>query len=399
MSGSASDRHGGRPGPATPAVPIAKDERPGQAADGAQGGRPARAADGAQGGRLARAAAAGGASGRLGRAAVPPVVWLFGCVVLLLAAVLLSLMVGAAPISPGTVLTALAGEAHSVEARTVLELRVPRTILALAAGAGLAVAGALIQALTRNPLADPGILGVNAGAGFAVALAVAFLGVSGLPGRIAAALAGAAAAAAVVYLLGSMSRTRTAGPITLVLVGLAFGAVLQGLAGAITMLRPQAFTLMRHWETGALNDRTLAMVVQILPLIGVGLAVAFVLAPSLNAVVLGDGPARALGVRLGPVRAGVVVAVTLLCGATTALAGPIGFAGLMIPHVVRWLFGVDQRWIAAFSAVLGAVLLLVADTAGRVVLWPGELPAGIVTAFVGAPFLIVLARRKEASGL
>ncbi|MEV4899682.1 iron ABC transporter permease [Nonomuraea sp. NPDC055795] len=156
---------------------------------------------------------------------------------------------------------------------------------------------------------------------------------------------------------------------------------------------------MRHWDTGALNDRTLAMVAQVLPLILLGLAIAFVVAPSLNAVALGDGPAKALGVRLGPVRTGVVAAVSLLCGATTALAGPIGFAGLMIPHVVRWLFGVDQRWIAAYSAVLGAVLLLVADVAGRLLLWPGELPAGIVTAFVGAPFLIVLARRKEASGL
>ncbi|MFI6904529.1 FecCD family ABC transporter permease [Nonomuraea sp. NPDC050394] len=337
--------------------------------------------------------------GRLARSPVPLFAWLLGCVVLLLAAVLLSLMVGSAAISPRTVLAALLGEAQSVEARTVIELRVPRTVLAVVAGGALAVAGALIQALTRNPLADPGILGVNAGAGFAVVIAVAFFGVSGVPGRIGAALTGAAVAAAVVYLIGSMNRARTAGPVTLVLIGLAFGAVLQGLAGAITLVRPKAFTLMRHWDTGALNDRTLAMVAQVLPLILLGLAIAFVVAPSLNAVALGDGPAKALGVRLGPVRTGVVAAVSLLCGATTALAGPIGFAGLMIPHVVRWLFGVDQRWIAAYSAVLGAVLLLVADVAGRLVLWPGELPAGIVTAFVGAPFLIVLARRKEASGL
>jgi iron complex transport system permease protein len=322
-----------------------------------------------------------------------------GCVALLLAVAVASVMVGSLPIPPDAVFRALVGDARTVDAQTVLELRVPRTLVAIVVGSALAVAGALIQALTRNPLADPGILGVNAGASFAVVIGLGFLGVVSIPGMAAAALTGAAAAAVLVYVIGSTGRARRSGPVTLVLVGVAIGAVLQGISGAILLLKPGAFTAARRWDMGSLTDRSLDMFAQLSPLIVAGLVVAMLVAPSLNAISLGDDVARSLGVRLGLIRTAAIIGITLLCGAGTALAGPIGFVGLMVPHVVRWLFGVDQRWIMAFSIVLGPTLLLVSDILGRLVIWPGELPAGIVTAFVGGPILILLARRREATGL
>lgn len=326
--------------------------------------------------------------------------WWLACLVGLAVICLLSLMIGTRTISPSVVLNTLVhGRDATPDSQVVWDLRVPRTLLGLAVGAALAVAGALIQALTRNPLADPGILGVNAGAAFAVVLSTLFVGTTTLLGSTWSALLGAGLTTVAVYLLSRSGGGRASDPSTLVLGGMALGAVLGGISTGLALVFPAVFNGMRVWNAGILTDRPLSMVAPILPLIALGLVVALLCGPALNAIALGDDAATALGVRVGQVRVGVIVSVTLLCGAATALAGPIGFVGLMVPHAVRWCFGVDQRWILLFCLALGPVLVIVADILGRLVLWPNEVPAGIVTGFLGAPILIYLARRRNASTL
>ncbi|HEY1180327.1 MAG TPA: iron chelate uptake ABC transporter family permease subunit, partial [Phytomonospora sp.] len=281
---------------------------------------------------------------------------------------------------------------------TIADLRVPRTLLGIAVGAALGVAGALIQALTRNPLADPGVLGVNAGAGFAVALAVAAFGVTRIDQYLWFAFAGAVAATIAVYAIAAQGH-RAPTPLRLTLVGVAFGAVLTGVAQTLALTDPRTFDRMRFWGAGTIADRPQGTLGAILPWLVAGLVIAAVCAHPLNALALGEEHARSVGALIGPTRAGVVLAVTLLCGAATAAAGPIAFVGLMVPHAVRRLTGPDQRWIIGVSAVAGSVVLLSADVIGRLIVVPAELQAGIVTAFVGAPVLIVLARRAKAGAL
>ncbi|MEV7692453.1 iron chelate uptake ABC transporter family permease subunit [Microbacterium sp. NPDC089189] len=316
----------------------------------------------------------------------------------LVVAVALSLAIGANPLSLGTVLDALSGGGDAEARYIVMELRVPRTLAGIAAGAALGVAGALIQAFTRNPLADPGILGVNAGAAFAVALGVAFLGLRDASSFVWLAFLGALVVTAAVYLIGSSGRG-AADPIRLTLVGVALGAVFSGLTTGMTLSNPDAFDAMRSWNAGSLLGRGLDVLLPIMPFILAGLVIALALAPGLNALALGDDVARAQGAPVRVIRIGVVVAVTLLAGAATALAGPIAFVGLMVPHVARWVFGVDQRAIIAVSIVMAPVVILVSDVLGRVIIAPAEMPVGIVTAFVGAPVLVALARRRRVSGL
>jgi iron complex transport system permease protein len=313
-------------------------------------------------------------------------------------AVVLSLLVGANPISPDAVWSALTG-AGSGEARFVVwDQRVPRTIAALAVGASLGVAGALMQAFTRNPLADPGILGVNAGAGFAVAAGLAFLGVTA-PGEIAwLACGGALVVTLVVYTIGSGGRERSSAA-RLTVTGVAFGAVLAGLTTGITITHPDAFDRMRGWNAGSLLERDLGVVVPVLPFLAAGLVLAAASARSLNAIALGPDVARAQGVSVGRSRVLVLAAVTLLAGGATAIAGPIAFVGLVVPHLVRWTVGSDQRRILVGSVVVGCILVLCSDVVGRIAVLPGEMPVGLVTAFVGAPVLVALARRRTASGL
>ncbi|WP_404289819.1 iron chelate uptake ABC transporter family permease subunit [Glutamicibacter arilaitensis] len=312
--------------------------------------------------------------------------------------VVLSLAVGAKWIPTVDVFRGLGGLGTQENLVILNELRVPRTLVGLMAGLALAVGGALIQALTRNPLADPGILGVNAGAAFAVVIAVAVFGIVSIADYIWFAFGGAIITTLLVYLIGSRGRSG-ATPIKLTLSGVALGAMLGGISSGITLLNPDAFDRMRYWGAGTLNNRTLDMVWVILPFVMTGLCLAFFCTRSLNAVSLGEDMARALGSNVTRTRVAVIVAVTLLCGAATAAAGPIGFVGLMVPHVARWIVGADQRWIVLYSLALGPVLLLVSDVIGRVVVPPGELQVGIVTAFVGAPVLIWLVRRKQVSGL
>lgn len=318
---------------------------------------------------------------------------------LLAAVVLASLIVGARPTAVATVLDALlAYDGLLAEHIIIVDHRVPRTLLGVLCGAGFGVSGALIQAATRNPLADPGILGVNAGAAFSVTLAVGLFGLHSIDAYLCFAFVGAILVTLAVYALGVAGRDGPT-PGRLVLSGVALSAVLGGIGSGVALLKPEAFDSMRLWSIGSIGGRSMAVVGAIAPFIGAGLALALIVARSLNAVALGDDLARSLGATILRARILTLLAVTVLAGAATAAVGPIGFVGLVVPHVVRWFTGPDQRWIIPMTMIYGPVLLLAADVGGRLILFPAELEAGIVTAFLGAPVLILLARRRQASGL
>ncbi|MEE4546227.1 iron chelate uptake ABC transporter family permease subunit [Streptomyces sp. V4-01] len=278
----------------------------------------------------------------------------------------------------------------------VRELRLPRTLLGLLVGAALGIAGAAMQALTRNPLADPGLLGVNAGAAAAVVSAISFFGVTSMTGYVWCAMAGAAVVSALVYAVGG---SRSATPVRLALAGTAVTALLQGWTSAVELTDNVALDRMRFWQVGSLAAADMATVRHVAPFIAAGVLLAFATARPLNAIALGDDTARGLGARLTRTRVLVMVAVTLLCGAATAACGPIVFVGLMVPHVVRGITGPDMRWTLPYAAVLSPVLLLGADVIGRVVTRPAELQAGIVTAVLGGPVFIVLVRRGRMAEL
>ncbi|MCR6670343.1 iron chelate uptake ABC transporter family permease subunit [Devosia ginsengisoli] len=324
--------------------------------------------------------------------------WLLLAIAVLAAVLVASIAVGSKDIPVSTVFDALFAYDDSDDHAIIQALRVPRTMMGLAVGAALGMAGALIQALTRNPLADPGILGVNAGAAFFVVLAVGLFGLTSIQGYIWFAFLGAIVTTVLVYAVGSAGRGG-ATPVRLTLAGVAIGAVLGGISSGITLLNPTTFDRMRQWGAGSLVAPGYETLWAVLPFIAIGLVISMLVARPLNAVALGDDLAAALGANMARTRALVVVATTLLAGAATAAAGPIGFVGLMVPHVARWIVGPDQRWIFLFTVVLAPILLLTADIVGRVVMRPGELQVGIVTAFVGAPVLIALARRRRVSGL
>lgn len=322
-------------------------------------------------------------------------------VLLLLAAlsfgVVVSLAIGAKAIPLGTVVDAVFARSTLPDHATIWDGRIPRTVLAVVAGTGLAVAGALIQATTRNPLADPGILGVNAGAAFAIILAVGFLGMTSLSQYLWFAFFGALVVALMVFFIGTGGRANI-DPIRLTLAGVALGAVLSGIGEGLALLRPQAFDRMRVWTVGNVDIRSLEPTESILLFVGLGLLLALGIGSRLNALALGDDQAAGLGVNANRTRLVALLAITLLAGATTAVAGSIAFVGLMIPHAARWICGPDHRWIIALSALMGPILMLYADVLGRVIV-PGEMPVGIVTALVGAPVLVMLARRRQMARL
>lgn len=344
------------------------------------------------------------AGGRRERGDVPHraavrVVGLIVAAVILVLTVIASLAIGNRAIDPVTVINALTAYDDTDPLHLMVqELRVPRTFLGIAVGAALAVCGALIQAFTRNPLADPGILGVNAGASFAVTFAVGVLGLTAPGAYVPFALAGALLLTVLVYVLGSFGPSG-ATPMKLTLAGVALGAAFTGFTTAIVLQNLSTLDVMRFWGVGSIGGRTLDQLAWAVPLIGCGLLLAIVCARSLNALALGDDLAQALGARVRVTRVLVIVAVTLLAGTSVAAAGPIAFVGIMIPHVVRWFTGPDQRWVLAYSMVVGPIFLLLADILGRVVLPNSELRVGIVTGLLGAPVLVALVRRKQVSGL
>lgn len=279
-----------------------------------------------------------------------------------------------------------------------MQSRIPRTILALLAGAALALSGALMQAITRNPLADPGILGVNTGAALAVVIGIAFLGVSSSFGHLGLALIGSFITAFFVYFVGSVGPGGTT-PIKLALAGAATTAALSSLVAAILLPRQAVMDEFRYWQIGNVGRASWETMGVIAPVLLIGTVVALLCASALNALALGDDVAKGLGVPVGRVRIIAAVAGVALCAAVTAVAGPIGFVGLMVPHAVRLVAGSDQRWLLPLSALGGAVLLTLADTIGRVIGSPGEVEAGIVTAFLGAPVLIAIARKTRMKAL
>ncbi|MFH9116112.1 FecCD family ABC transporter permease [Streptomyces globisporus] len=313
---------------------------------------------------------------------------------------LLSIGLGALSIPPGDVINALTGQPTGPRIEDVIwSVRIPRTALGLAAGAALGLSGCVMQALTRNPLADPGILGVSAGAAFAIVIAAGVAGIGSLFGYIWFAFAGAMAASVVVYLLGRMGRSGST-PVKLALAGVAVTAVLSSLTSAVVLTDPAALDRFRFWSAGSLADQDASTVLRILPFLGLGALLALASAPALNSLALGDDVAASLGRKLGLVRLQGVVAVTLLTGAAVAVIGPVVFIGLVVPHVARVLaqyagLGPDHRWLLPLSAALAAGLLLGADTLGRVIARPVEVQAGIIVAFIGGPFFIALVRRRR----
>ncbi|MET8811173.1 iron chelate uptake ABC transporter family permease subunit [Streptomyces sp. NPDC004549] len=335
---------------------------------------------------------------RRGRAFAARLLGLLAACALLALVTVASVAVGAKAIPPGEVLRALVHGSTSVDASVVLDLRLPRTLLGLAVGAALGLAGVLMQALTRNPLADPGILGVNMGASAAVVVAIALRHDADPSFSVWFAFAGAGIAAALVHLLAVRGRTGPA-PVRLALAGTAISAVLSALISVVTLLRPDVFDQFRFWGVGSLAGLPLSVLTDVLPFLAAGALLALGLSGPLNALALGNDTARSLGAGVRRTRVLGLLAVTLLCGAATAAVGPIAFVGLAVPHLARAFTGPDHRWLLPYSMVLGAVLLLASDLLGRVVARPGEIQAGIVTAFAGAPVFIALVRRRRIAEL
>jgi ABC-type Fe3+-siderophore transport system permease subunit len=284
------------------------------------------------------------------------------------------------------------------DAVVVLEQRLPRTLVLVVVGAALGVAGALMQSLTRNPLADPGILGINAGASLAVVLAVALTGISGIGFYLWFAFAGAAIAAVGVYLLG-MAGHASPSPVRLALAGVAISMTVASLVQTVILANANAFNEFRFWAAGSVEGRGYPVLLSTAGFIAVGLVLACCLAPALNALALGEDAGRALGVRVGLVRGLAVVAVTVLAGAATAAAGPIMFVGLGVPYLARAVFGRDQRLVLPGTALAAPVLLLAADVLARLVVLPGEVPVGVVAAILGGPAFVLIVRRPRIEAL
>ncbi|MBW4517006.1 MAG: iron ABC transporter permease [Timaviella obliquedivisa GSE-PSE-MK23-08B] len=317
-------------------------------------------------------------------------------VLLLVVCSIVSLTLGAADITPSVVWRALFAFDGSTNHLIITTVRLPRILIALAVGAALAVAGSLMQGLTRNALADPGILGISAGAAFAVVGSTFFFGSLSVQSYTWVAFAGGAIAAVVVYVLGSVGRSGMT-PLKLILAGAVLSYLMSALTTGILILSQRTLDEIRFWLAGSVAGRDLDSLVQVLPYIVVGLMIAFSLGKQITALTLGEDVAKGLGLRTGWVKAIASVVVVLLAGSAVSLAGPIGFVGLVVPHIVRFWVGVDYRWILPYAAIWGAMLLSLADLAARLIIKPQELPVGIMTALVGAPFFIYLARRKIKS--
>nr|WP_249417092.1 iron chelate uptake ABC transporter family permease subunit [Streptomyces sp. TS71-3] len=309
-------------------------------------------------------------------------------------AVLLSLAVGSRSLPLPEVAHALLHHDGSDPASVVWDVRVPRTMAGVLAGAALGAAGDLIQALTRNPLADPGLLGINAGAAGGLVFALTVLGLTSLWASLWFAMLGAVISSLLVYVLASGGRGG-ATPERLALSGAVIAAVFTGVSQTMMLLDAQTLDELRFWSVGSLSrsgDTTLAALT---PFVAAGLILGLCLVKPLNAMALGDDTARALGTSLNTTRALGLVAVTLLCGAATAAVGPLVFVGLAVPHIARLVVGADQRWMLPLCILLAPALLLLADVLGRIVVRPDELDAGVITAVIGAPVFILLVRHRR----
>ncbi|MFK4690642.1 FecCD family ABC transporter permease [Streptomyces pristinaespiralis] len=319
--------------------------------------------------------------------------WTAAAVAALLLAVLLSLAVGARSVAPTAVLDAVLNGGHSPDAEVVRELRVPRTLIGLMVGAALALAGTVLQGITRNPIADPGILGISQGASVGVVLAIAFAGVHTLSGYVWFAFAGAAVASVAVYAIAARGRGG-ATPVKLALGGAAINALLVSVTMGVLTTKAAALDEFRFWQVGSVAGRDAEVVGQIWPFLLVGAVLVISVARGLDALALGEDMAKGLGQNVAAVRITGGVGATVLTGAGVAAAGPIAFIGLAVPHIARAIVGSDHRWVLPMAALIGPVMLLVSDVIGRIVFPPGEVPAGVMTALIGVPFLVALVRRR-----
>lgn len=317
---------------------------------------------------------------------------------MLLVSVLSSVAFGSRVITWNELLSGLFDSEYDTYSASVVRERIPRTIFSLLCGAALGVSGALMQAVTRNPIADPSILGVNTGAALFVVAGLAFFNISTTNQYILFAIVGAMLTAVFVYGIGSMGRAG-ATPLKLVLAGVATSAALSSIVSAIMLNRTYVMDQFRFWQVGSVGSGSWESISTFLPFLVVGLFVGILSASALNALALGDEVATGQGVRTGLLRITAAFAGVILCGATTALAGPIGFIGLLSAHLIRLLLGADLRYIIPLSAIAGAVILTISDVAGRLIGSPGELEAGVITAFIGAPILILFAMRMKVRSL
>ncbi|MFF2083274.1 FecCD family ABC transporter permease [Nocardia sp. NPDC058176] len=309
-----------------------------------------------------------------------------------------SILIGSHPLTLDQAFAAFTDFQGTDSDRVVRYIRLPRTLAGLLAGVALALAGVVMQGLTRNPLAGPGLLGINAGASLAIVLAMGALSLTDPAGFVWFAFLGAAVAAVFVYVLGSLG-FGGATPVKLALAGAAFTALCGSITTAITLLDRTTFDNFRFWVVGSLSRADTESVWAIAPFIAVGAVLAVAVTRPLNAIAIGDDLARTLGTRLVAVRATGAAGVVLLAGSAVAIAGPIAFVGLVIPHIARALVGHDYRWVLVWSAVLGPTLLLLADILGRIVARPQEIQVGIITAFAGAPFFLYLVRNRKVATL
>jgi iron complex transport system permease protein len=323
--------------------------------------------------------------------------WLAVSLGVLAAIMLASVAWGSRVVGAGDVLAALGGSDETLEQAAVTK-RIPRTLLAVAVGAALGLSGGVMQGVTRNPLADPGILGVNMGASLAVVTGVVYFGLAAPTSYIWVAIAGAAASAVFVYTVGSLGRGG-ATPLTLALAGAATSAAFASLVRAVMLPRNDVAGGFQLWQIGGVGGASFDSITHMLPFLLAGFLLSLGSARALNSLALGDDLAAGLGERVALVRATAAVGAVLLCGAATAVAGPIAFVGLVVPHVCRLLVGVDHRWLLPFSALLGAALLTAADVIGRIVARPSEVEVGIVTALIGAPVFIYIVRRQKVRAL
>ncbi|MFY1702853.1 FecCD family ABC transporter permease [Micromonospora sp. WMMA1923] len=323
--------------------------------------------------------------------------WLLVVLTALLLAMTASVAFGSRIVGWADITAALGGIHDTLDQAAVVK-RLPRTVLAALVGAALALSGAVMQGVTRNPLADPGILGVNMGAMLAVAVAMATVGMHTATMYIWVAIAGAAVSALFVYAVGSLGRGG-ATPLKIALAGAATSAALASLVVAVVLPRGDIAENFQSWQIGGVGGATWDSIGQVLPFLLAGLAVCLLCARALNSLALGDELAAGLGERVALVRGIAAAGAVVLCGAATAVAGPIAFVGLIVPHLCRLLVGLDHRWLLPFATLAGAVLLTAADVAGRVVNRPDEIEAGIITALIGAPFFIYVVRRQKVREL
>ena len=323
--------------------------------------------------------------------------WLLAALVAVGLAALASVALGVRIVGWGDVVDGLSGNDRSVDAAAVVK-RIPRTLLALCVGAALGIAGTVMQGVTRNPLAEPTLLGITPGASLAVVAGMAFLGLSDPVVVVWVAIAGAAVVALFVYAVGSMGR---GGPtaLKLALAGAATSAACTSLVSAILLPRIDVMDSFRFWQIGGVGGASYDRIGLVAPFLVVGAAVCLCSARGLNSLALGDDVAAGLGQRVAATRLVAAAGSVVLAGAATAVAGPIGFVGLVVPHLCRLVIGLDHRWLLPAAAVTGAALLTFADVVGRLVARPSELDVGIVTALIGAPFFIWIVRRTTVRAL